>query len=380
VESLRDPRHKKYSSRLQQLRRIKDYTYNIHVLDEDLSYEEVTDIFVRVNSLGAKLRSSDLAMAQITAKWRDALDHFNAYADRCAEARFPVEHGTLVKNLVSQITGQSKFNSIGSIRENAFQLHWKRSTESFDRAIDFLKHNAGIDHPAMLSSPFLLIALACLFDRQEHLSPAEERHLCYWVLMANVKGRYSRGSSESLLNQDLAAINSNEGPDLDQLLNNLSVQFGRLDIQPADLTGRNPRSGLFRTMFLVFRAHGAKDWFTQGAIAVAQQSRKHQLQFHHIFPKARLRELGFKSGLINDICNLAFIGGHTNRKLMTTEPARYISELIEKHGPGAFLAQAIPTEERLLKLDQYERFLEERRRMVAGALNAYLDGIRKGSG
>lgn len=69
-----------------------------------ISYEEVTDIFVRVNSLGAKLRSSDLAMAQITAKWRDALDHFNAYSARCAEAKFPVEHGTLVKNLVSQVT------------------------------------------------------------------------------------------------------------------------------------------------------------------------------------------------------------------------------------------------------------------------------------
>jgi hypothetical protein len=241
-----------------------------------------------------------------------------------------------------------------------------------------LKHNAGIDHPAMLSSPFLLITLACLFDRKEHLKPSEERRLCYWVLVANAKGRYSRGSSESLLNQDLVAINSKEGPDLEQLLKNLSVQFGRLDIQPGDLAGRNPRSGLFRTMFLVFRASGAKDWFTQGAIAVAQQSRKHQLQFHHIFPKARLRELGYKSGLINDICNLAFIGGHTNRKLMTTEPAKYIPKLIEEHGRGPFRAQAIPTEERVLKLDQYEEFLEKRRVMVAEALNNYLDSIKRG--
>jgi hypothetical protein len=38
------------------------------VLERSLSYDEVTEIFVRVNSLGAKLRSSDLALAQITAK------------------------------------------------------------------------------------------------------------------------------------------------------------------------------------------------------------------------------------------------------------------------------------------------------------------------
>jgi hypothetical protein len=47
------------------------YMYRMDVLERGLSYEEVTEIFVRVNSLGAKLRSSDLALAQITATWRD---------------------------------------------------------------------------------------------------------------------------------------------------------------------------------------------------------------------------------------------------------------------------------------------------------------------
>ncbi len=33
-------------------------------LSAAMSYEEVTEIFVRVNSAGAKLRSSDLALAR----------------------------------------------------------------------------------------------------------------------------------------------------------------------------------------------------------------------------------------------------------------------------------------------------------------------------
>ena len=49
------------------------------VLERRLSYDEVTEIFVRVNSLGAKLRSSDLALAQITAKWRGSLKIFEAF-------------------------------------------------------------------------------------------------------------------------------------------------------------------------------------------------------------------------------------------------------------------------------------------------------------
>ena len=74
-----DPRYKKYSQRLARLRGIRKYVYRMDVLERKLSYDEVTEIFVRVNSLGAKLRSSDLALAQITAKWRGALKTFQAF-------------------------------------------------------------------------------------------------------------------------------------------------------------------------------------------------------------------------------------------------------------------------------------------------------------
>jgi hypothetical protein len=69
VVSFDDPNFDKYTRRLQKLRDIKNYSYRMDVLEETMSYEEVTEIFVRVNSLGAKLRSSDLALAQITARW-----------------------------------------------------------------------------------------------------------------------------------------------------------------------------------------------------------------------------------------------------------------------------------------------------------------------
>ena len=57
VTSMDDPRYDKYVDRLKKLRGIKDYGYRVHTLDRNKSYEEVTEIFVRVNSLGAKLRS-----------------------------------------------------------------------------------------------------------------------------------------------------------------------------------------------------------------------------------------------------------------------------------------------------------------------------------
>ena len=73
VTDFDDSRYEKYSQRLARLRGIRKYEYRMDVLERKLSYDEVTEIFVRVNSLGAKLRSSDLALAQITAKWRNSL-------------------------------------------------------------------------------------------------------------------------------------------------------------------------------------------------------------------------------------------------------------------------------------------------------------------
>jgi len=84
VSSFDDPNYERYSQRLARLRGIRKYSYRMDVLERRLSYDEVTEIFVRVNSLGAKLRSSDLALAQITAKWRNSLKTFEAFNTNAA--------------------------------------------------------------------------------------------------------------------------------------------------------------------------------------------------------------------------------------------------------------------------------------------------------
>ncbi|MBZ0252466.1 MAG: hypothetical protein K8I02_03920 [Candidatus Methylomirabilis sp.] len=85
VASFDDPRYAKYSARLQRLRKIRDYPYTMQVLERDLSYEEVAEIFVRVNSLGVKLRGSDLALAQITSRWPTSLQLLEQFQEECEE-------------------------------------------------------------------------------------------------------------------------------------------------------------------------------------------------------------------------------------------------------------------------------------------------------
>src|SRR5205814_8018996 len=175
-----------------------------------------------------------------------------------------------------------------------------------------------------------------------------------WVLVASAKGRYSRGSSETLLDQDLATMRGGGGADA--LVDRLRLQVGRLDVRPEELAGRNQRSALFKTMFLAFRQRGAKDWVSNLSIALDHSGSQHRLQFHHIFPKAVLKS-SYSSREADDIANLAFIGGKTNRAISDKPPADYFPTLLEKAGPGSFQAQCIPTASDLLRVECYKNFL-----------------------
>ena len=371
VSSMDDPRYDKYTARLKQLRDIEEYGYRVHVLERDKSYEEVTEIFVRVNSLGAKLRSSDLALAQITAKWRNSLKIFQEFERECVSSGFPIDLSIHVKTLVAFTTGQSRFRAVGSLSAERLQEGWKYAKEGMRFALNFLRSNALIDSPALLSSPFLVITLAMYGHRKNYqLSPAEANHLRYWVHTANAKARYSRGSSETILDQDLGAMR--RVGDMLELIQLLKTQVGRLEVVPTDLEYRSSRSAYFKTMFLVFRQDGAMDWRDQLKISLKHAGPKHSLQFHHLFPQSILQRAGVDQQRINDICNLSFISGRTNRKISDKEPKVYLPRIVDKLGEQALTRQCIPTDDALWSVERYDEFLSARRRLASGRLNEFL--------
>src|SRR5258708_39301046 len=111
----------------------------MHVLERHLTYEEVAEIFVRVNSLGMKLRGSDLAMAQITARWQGSLDLFEEFAEECEEMWFSFDPGLLVRTLFVFATGQSRFRTAASISVPTMKASWEEANEGLRFAINFLR-------------------------------------------------------------------------------------------------------------------------------------------------------------------------------------------------------------------------------------------------
>ena len=371
VKDFEDPRFSKYSERLKRLRSIKKYAYTVHILGREKSYEEVTEIFVRVNSLGAKLRSSDLATAQITAKWPNSLEKFEAFGKDCDKLGFPLDTGgVIVRNMIATITGQSKFKTVGRIKAETLQEQWGASQDSLRFALNFVRSNADVDSVALLSSPFILVALA-LYGHENNFDISSEasKNLLKWFHLANTKGRYSRSSSESVLDQDLSVIRQERS--VDELLRLLRAQVGRFEVEAGDLDGKNQRSAYFKTMFLAFRNAGATDWNSNLKISVNHSGAIHKLQFHHVFPKALINKK-YSRRLVNDISNLVFISGRTNRKISATDPEKYLKKMLDDGKSEMLVSQCVPIDEKLFAVDCYPDFLEARRSLIAQRLNEFI--------
>lgn len=370
ITSMDDPRLQKYSDRLQRLRKIREYNYVVHVLEREMNYQEVTEIFVRVNSLGAKLRSSDLALAQITSRWQNLLKQLEAFQEECERSWFTIDLGQLVRAIVVFATKQCLFHNVGRIPVVELERGWEEAKEGLRFAINFLRTNACIEDESLLSSPMFIHVLAAVSRVKDNkLTQAEQQGLLHWLLVANARGHFSRGSTETLLNEDLAIIFRTG--DIAALMGPVKRQFGRLDIEPSDLANRGANSPLFSLAYLALKAGGAKDWFSGLGLSLTHQGRLHFIQWHHIIPKSLLKGR-YETGEINEIANMAFITGQTNRRISNKEPSAYLADIVKEQGQQALDAQFVPKDPALLQLDNYREFLRVRREALAERMNQFI--------
>ena len=367
-----DDRWDKYSERIDNVRKIKDYPYVVHILGPEYDYNEVTEIFVRVNSLGASLRSSDLALAQITAKWPGSLKILEDYAKDCAEDGHDIDLGLLVRTLVIFATNQSRFKTVGTLKREKLIKAWEKTKKGLDYSLNFISKNTKLEDINLLSSAFIAIPIAVLAqERDEKLSRIEERTLSRWIYLSHSFGHYSRGSSESILDADINIILKKKNP-LDEMMTILERQTGRLEFNDADLIGKWKRSPLFNMAYLAIKQNDGKDWFTGIALSFNNRGKSHKIEFHHIFPKKVLQDAGYGQKEINEIANIAFIGGKTNRRILAKKPKDYLAEIVEKRGEEALASQFVPLDRKLWEVENYLGFINARRSLLIGAINKFL--------
>jgi len=124
--------------------------------------------------------------------------------------------------------------------------------------------------------------------------------------------------------------------------------------------------------YLALKANGAKDWYSGLGLSLTHQGKLHFIQWHHVIPKSLLKERGYEPGEMNEIANMPFITGQTNRRISNKEAVNYLREVVAKQGKEALQSQCVPSDETLWNIDRYRDFLSARRQSLADRMNAFI--------
>ena len=376
------PNHEKYYKRLSDLYNCQNtYFYPVQILDRSSSYAEVADIFVRINSQGSKLRKSDLALAQVTCRWTGAMGLFSDLSTECHEKRYGLDEGFLIKCLVSVSTGQSRFKNINNTPVEQLKGDWENTRLALHFVIDFLKNNAKMDTNEILPVSFLIIPLVCLaVKKNRHFSSRMERDALRWFYAAMMWGRYSRGSAETVLDEDLAIIREHEHP-IQHMMERIRLQSGRLEVKGEDLAGKTTKSPFFSMMYVLARRAGARDWDT-GVVINIDSDREFRSKHRPVFSRRMLEdEFGKKYNrtrmrqMFTDISNTVFSNGRpaqANNGMLQD----YLSGVVKEMGDGTLHDQCVPTDAPLWEVRQYEEFLAHRRELIVKAINDLMGSLR----
>ncbi len=364
------PNYDKYNLRLNQLYNRKEhYLYPIQII-RDKHYDEVTDIFIRVNSSGTRLRGSDLALAQITSVWPGSMKHFEDFVDKCIAKDFYLDENFLVRCLVTIASGQAKFDRMSRMNADNLKQSWDLTKKGVQNTINFLKHNAYVDSSALLPSPVLIVPLV-YYSAKKHLTETRETEngFLLWFYAAAVWARYS-GTMETKLSQDITALS--ELKPWKHVLDNIwQVVSKDRQLTLEDFRGKNVNSPLFFLMYVLARKNKAKDLETGNVISYTNFGKNNEIEYDHIFPKSKLEtylknqlDKSERTKLINEICNLAFMTKGGNIIKTNDDPATYFPKVSKKYGDDYFQRQQIPFDPKLLDYDKYEKFLNKRAELL----------------
>ena len=366
---------------LERVKKILEVKIPAIILKEKIEYEQATEIFTRINAGGVKLSGTDLALAILALKWDTCTDEFTKFLDEDNDGKlgkYGIDYLTIIRQLAMIATDKCKYNELEHKSVEEIKSAFETTKEIFTKVYDVLTNSTNkwhVDNLSLLSSryPFYMLCYLKHHFSNEFANNLEK--LRQWFFCANAFGFYS-ASSESALQEDMKTVIDNKSKGLEYVLQKFIEKNHIKAIDAKFLSENNKTSNtIFKMLYFVQKNDDCKDWLDGVGISYDKVTKGYNYNVHHIFPKKTL-EGKVDDNKINDIANLTFITFDTNQKIKAKLPSEYFhnidggkSILTTDKQKGHYISIDNP---KLFELENYEEFLEERRRLMADAINNFL--------
>jgi len=363
------------------IQKIIDRDFKEQIVPTQASVKEAIDIFYIVNAAGVNLTDAELALAQICGYWPQARALFKAKLKKLAQSGFVFNLDFIIYVLLGILHNVgSKMEKLhdSSNNERIREVWEKLDGEVLDYVFNILKSQAYIDHTKEVNSVYAFVPIIVFTYNAGANSLSQQRikKIVKWFYYSQIRYRYISQLPQKL-DKDLALIRSEENP-FDKLLNLIALERN-LEISPTEFEGVGIMHPLWGLMKFYFKSQNAI-CLTTGINIRKNMGKKYELEWDHIFPYSVLRDNGYdinnriKYQYAQEITNRAVLTAVANRTKSAQYADGYLKEVNEKF-PNGLTLQCIPDDENLWKLENFELFLETRRKILADELNDFLQNI-----
>lgn len=399
---------KRVRKSITKLQQLLSFPFTALQLASTVNEEQVSDVFVRINSEGKSLNEADFILTLMSVFWDEGRKQLEEF---CREARTPsvgkpsaYNHfirpnpDQLLRVAVGLAFRRARLKYVYSILRGKDLETEQFSTERRDEQFELLKQaqakvlnlqhwhdfmkalvQSGYRHESMISSKtnLLYTYILYLIGRTEY--EVEEftlrKVIAQWYCMVNLTGRYTSGS-ESKMEFDLARLRNVKTGDefvaeLRQICNSvLTSDYWTISL-PIELASAAARSPALFAYFAAQNLLDARVLFSQHKVADLLDPTTHayrtSLERHHLFPKAYLKNQGITDTRdINQTANFTMVEWGDNTKISDKPPQEYLPEL-SKRFSSQEMAQmmywhALPENWETM---EYREFLKRRRELIA---------------
>ena len=409
---------KQIAETINQLYNLRGYPFTALQLSRTINEEQVSEVFVRINSKGVTLNQADFILTLMSVFWDEGRKQLEEF---CRTARQPsIGEASSFNYFIQPAPDQLLRVSVGlGFRRARLQYVYSilrgkdLETEQFSEGkrieqFDVLKNaqaevlnlqnwseffktlmQAGFHGSSMISSQAALLYAYVLFlvGKKGFLLGAHDLRniIARWFFMSSLTARYS-SSPETTMEADLARLRSIKNGDdfiriLDQIIfDTLTEDFWNITL-PNSLATSSARSPSLFAYYAALNLLDAQVLFSQMKVSKlidpALKAKKSAIERHHLFPKNYLKKLDI-TGLrdTNQIANYALVEWTDNIDISDEAPSkylpRYLKRLDEHTRKWMYYWHALPEGWENM---EYEDFLISRRKAIANVIRDGFDRL-----
>jgi len=355
-------------------RRIREAigTYQMEVISlsqNEYKTSDIVEIFERVNSMGTALSVFELLTSRfykpeinlnLREMWEKCFDEselIKHFSGEITNEKFP----RYILQIIALMRGiNPKKKNLFDLSINDFQRDWEVSSafleESFKRLNSIKKGGYGVRKdwvPYATMIPPLAVLLWEIENRRGAANYYNKLHKWYW---ASVFSNWYERSTDTRAFNDVKEVTSwfDNDEEVPTVIN--SLDYGEIELQE-----RAQKSGaIYQGIISLILLKGATDFFLDDTIEL------HELDDHHIFPIAYLKEKDVAGDGINNILNRTLIASRTNRRISKKAPSVYVEEMKGALGSESKVKEVLKTHYinnkayEAMQEDDYDKFLGAR--------------------